>query len=76
MRQLRTVQEIIDVFGGPTKTGRTVGVRVQNVVNWRAAGHIPPDYFWLFSQLLSEQSLSAPPSLFRQKQRPRNGGKK
>lgn len=61
---LTTAGDIIKALGGPTAVARLTGKRPQNVVNWRAAGRLPPDTFLIIGDALAKQGKEAPASLW------------
>jgi hypothetical protein len=59
--------EAIDACGGTTRVARRFGYDVRVVSNWRKRG-LPPDTMTGFNEMLAPKGLSAPPSLFRQRE--------
>lgn len=62
-----TIRELIEVLGGPTKTGELLGgVSTQVVVNWRNRGRITPSLYVHNQAKLKERGIVAPPELWGQ----------
>lgn len=63
-KRLRTVQDVIDEFGGPAEMGRLLKVSPQRINNWRVRGNFPPEtYLWLTEEL-KRRGKSAPATLW------------
>lgn len=45
MDMIKSVDDVIEALGGPTKTAALSGVGASAVVNWRTRGEIPPEHF-------------------------------
>ena len=50
---LKSVDDVIDALGGPTKTAGVTGVRASAVINWRTRKEIPPEHFILITDALN-----------------------
>jgi len=61
---LKTVDSIIDTFGGTNAVARQLGVGPPAVSNWRAAGAIPSEWFLVFSGWAESRQLTVDSSLF------------
>ena len=49
---LKSVDDVIDALGGPTKTAGVTRVSASAVINWRTRKEIPPEHFVLISDAL------------------------
>lgn len=63
-QELTTAKAVIEALGGPTAVARMTNRKPQHVVNWRAAGRLPPKTFLVVSQALVERGKTAPSSLW------------
>lgn len=61
---LKTVDAIIDAFGGTGAVAEKLGVGAPAVSNWRAAGVIPSQYFLVFSGWAASRKLKLDTSIF------------
>lgn len=64
MRELQTVDEVIDQLGGTAATARLTARKDQHVSNWRAAKRLPADTFLILRAALAERGLTAPARLW------------
>jgi DNA-binding transcriptional regulator Cro len=64
----RSFDEVIAFFGGDQAVADLVGVSLQAVSNWRAAGLFPSDLYAMMQDELRAKRKSAPRSLWRQRE--------
>ena len=65
--QINSIQEIIDVLGGPTKLALRLGCSQPVVSLWKMRGRIAPAWYVAICELLHEAGKTAPPKLFGMK---------
>jgi hypothetical protein len=61
---LKSVDDVIDALGGPTKTAGVTGVGASAVVNWRTRKEIPPEHFMLITEALKALGKCADRTVF------------
>jgi len=61
---LKSVDTIVEAFGGTTVVARRLGVGPPAVSNWRAAGVIPSEYFLVFSAWATGKRLRVDAAVF------------
>ena len=52
MSSIKTLSDLIEALGGPTKMARMLRTKPQNVVNWRNQGAIPARYYLAHTTML------------------------
>jgi hypothetical protein len=65
--KLRSAADVIDLLGGEIELARRLKVGRSAVANWRLRG-LPPDTYHALTILLDQKGVSAPPSLWRQRE--------
>ena len=65
--QINSIQEIIDVLGGPTKLATRLGCSQPLVSSWAMRGKIGASWYVAVCELLHEAGKTAPPKLFGMK---------
>ena len=43
-KEIASVEQLIDVLGGPTDVGKWLGIKQSAVSNWKLRGEIPPGW--------------------------------
>jgi hypothetical protein len=61
---LKSVDDVIDALGGPTKTAGVTGVGASAVINWRTRKEIPPEHFLLICDALKAVGKHADRAVF------------
>lgn len=64
MRELKSVDEAIEVLGGLTKAAAFVGRRAQHAYNWRAADRFPAKTFPVLQKELENRGCIASSELW------------
>ena len=64
LRELNSIDEVLDALGGLTAAGRLVNKTAQHVHNWRIAGQFPAKTYLVFSEELKARGKKAPLRLF------------
>ena len=64
--QIKSAEELIDLFGGNTAVAKLFGTTHKAVHNWRSRG-LPPTTYVGFQRLLTNKGLEAPMGLWRQR---------
>ncbi len=68
MRQeIKTVDELVESFGGTAKFARWLDVGMSTVSNWRASGEIPRGYHLCIYLETRKRRLRVAPALFHMK---------
>jgi transposase-like protein len=65
--KLRNADDVIDILGGTVEVARRLDVDPRVVSNWRTRG-LPRDTQHALTTLLDQKGISAPPSLWRQRE--------
>ena len=65
--KIRNADDVIDALGGTVEVARRLDVDPRSVSNWRVRG-LPPGTYHAFTMLLDQKGISAPPSLWRQRE--------
>ena len=61
---LQTAAEVVEMLGGPAKVGRLTRRSSQAACNWKAAGKIPPEFYFVINEALRPHGRSAPKPMF------------
>lgn len=61
---IRSIDELIDHYGGLSATGEALHTTPQNVWNWRFRGNLPTKQHYAHQQILKRHGLKAPTSLW------------
>lgn len=61
---LNTVDEVIEVLGGPTAVASLAGITAPGVCNWSKRGRISQGKFMIIRDALKELDKEAAPSVF------------
>ena len=59
-----TIDDLISLFGGPTKLGQELGIGDNAICNWSARGFIPPSWHLRLYVDLRRLGKTANPELF------------
>lgn len=62
--EIRSIEELISLLGGPTKVAARLGVGVPAVSNWLQR-KVPPEHFLLLSDAAEAKGRTLSPDLFR-----------
>lgn len=62
---ITSMHEVVKALGGTSAVARLTGRKPQNVSNWKASGHFPPNTFTTLTKALEDRGCTAPPSLWR-----------
>ena len=65
MKQLSTVEEVIEALGGVSSVARLTGVSYTAPFNWKAANVFPPRHYFVLRAALKKRGCSAPESLWK-----------
>jgi hypothetical protein len=66
-----TTADVIDSLGGNLAAAKLLGVKYNNITNWRTFGSFPPDTYIMIQEELKLRGLVAPDHLFRMRKRGR-----
>lgn len=66
MKTLKTVQEVIDEFGGVKHLAHWADVGESAVCNWSARGYIPPGWCFRLQHYFTPKNRILAPSVFGQ----------
>lgn len=61
---IRTVDELIDAFGGPTAVAEWAGTEISAICNWKARGFIPTGWHLRVFIEVKKRGLDVDPRLF------------
>lgn len=64
LRELNSVDAVLEELGGLTKAGELVGATAQTVNHYRIAKRFPPKTFLVFTEALRAKGFTAPASLW------------
>lgn len=72
-RTLKTVEQVIEAFGGTSATAEWAGVGPSAVSNWISKGFIPPGWHFRMSDHFAGSGLTVSRDVFskREEERPR-----
>lgn len=60
MRELDTVDAVLDALDGPTRAAALVGKKANNANSWRVAGQLPAKTYLVFAKELEARGYKAP----------------
>ena len=61
---LKSVDDVIEALGGPTKAAGMIGVGASAVSNWRTRGEIPPEHFLVIGEALNAIGVCVDSAVF------------
>jgi hypothetical protein len=59
MSSIKTLPDLIEATGGPTKLAKVLRTTPQNITNWQAKGYIPSAYYMAHSEMLEAKGFRA-----------------
>lgn len=68
---LKTVDEVVDAFGGPSKAAEWCGIGNSAVSNWFVRGFIPPGWHYRMATHLRDLGFDPDPAVWGVKQIPK-----
>ena len=66
MQQLLTTDDVINALGVTNgEVAKLLGVKYNNITNWRSFGYFPPDTYVMIQKELADRGLIAPAYLWK-----------